>query len=344
MQRQDILLAWWRILSGYRPALSIELTKECPLSCPGCYAFSPQHLAGESITSVADSAGTKLVDDVLSLIEEKKPLVVYFVGGEPLVRFRELDEILPRVTAMGIEARVVTSAVRPIPSGWAELDKLRVVVSIDGLQPEHDARRKPATYARILKHIDGHVVNVHCTITSQMMRREGYLDEFVAFWSARDDIGAIEMSMFTPQVGETSVEILTRSMRESAADSLRRLKLTYPKLLVNDRILDAFLSPPASPSECIFARVTECVSPDLETVVEPCQLGGTPDCSNCGCLGSMGLHAVGQYELAGRVRLEALFGISERVGRKVSRLRSMGSRRRDREGEPAPAGVPGSSS
>lgn len=340
MQSKDVLLAWWRILSGYRPALSIELTKECPLSCPGCYAFSPEHLAGEPITSVADSSGSELVDGVLSLIETKKPLIVYFVGGEPLVRFRELNEILPRVTGKGIEARVVTSAVRPIPKEWAQLDGLRVVVSIDGLQPEHDVRRKPATYARILKHIEGHTVNVHCTVTSQMTQRHDYLDEFVDYWGSRDDIGAIEMSLFTPQIGETSSEILTRSMRERAAETLRRLKPTYPKLRVNDRILAAYLDPPASPSKCIFARVTECVSPDLETVVEPCQFGGTPDCSNCGCLGSMGMHAVGQYTLPGGVRLGTLFQASERVGRAVARLRSQ-KRPQARDAMPAAASLPG---
>jgi hypothetical protein len=33
------------------------------------------------------------------------------------------------------------------------MKRLQVCVSIDGLQPEHDARRAPATYDRILKHI-----------------------------------------------------------------------------------------------------------------------------------------------------------------------------------------------
>jgi MoaA/NifB/PqqE/SkfB family radical SAM enzyme len=322
LKTNDVLSAWWRILSGYRPALSIEITKECPLSCPGCYAFSPEHLDGVPLTSVADSAGSELVESVLSLIEEKRPLVVYFVGGEPLVRFRELNEILPRVTAQGIEARVVTSAVRPIPVEWAGLDKLHVVVSIDGLQPEHDARRKPATYERILKHIRGHQIVVHCTITSQTMQRPGYLDEFVEFWGGREDVRGIEISLFTPQVGETSPEILTREMRERAVETLRRLEPMQPKLVVNERILDAYLNPPSNPSECIFARITECVSPDLETVVEPCQFGGTPDCSNCGCLGSVAMHAVGEYRLPVGVSLGSLFQISDKVGRAARRLRS----------------------
>jgi hypothetical protein len=39
------------------------------------------------------------------------------------------------------------------------------VGSIDGLQPEHDERRRLATYDRNLKHIQGHHIMVHCTVT-----------------------------------------------------------------------------------------------------------------------------------------------------------------------------------
>ena len=28
--------------------LSIEITRECPLSCPGCYAYGDSHLGGET--------------------------------------------------------------------------------------------------------------------------------------------------------------------------------------------------------------------------------------------------------------------------------------------------------
>ena len=77
----------------------------------------------------------------------------------------------------------MTSAVRPIPIEWAPLRRLQIVVSIDGLQPEHDVRRTPATYDRILKHIEGHQITVHCTVTRQQVRRDGYLEEFVRFWS-----------------------------------------------------------------------------------------------------------------------------------------------------------------
>jgi MoaA/NifB/PqqE/SkfB family radical SAM enzyme len=329
MEASDVVRAWGRILTGYPTALSIEITKECPLSCPGCYAFQPEHLGGISLTSVSDFKGDTLVEKVIALVSERRPLVVYFVGGEPLVRYRELSAILPRLAEKKVHARVVTSAVRPIPLEWSGSERLGVVVSVDGLQPEHDRRRKPATYDRILKHIEGHRIIVHCTVTSQMMKRDSYLEEFVHFWSARSEVKGIEVSFFTPQVGEESPEILTPEMRGNAVAALRSLAPRYKKLVLNDYILNAYLNPPRSPSECIFATVTECRSPDLETVVSPCQFGGNPKCSECGCLGSIGLHAVGERRLPIGVKLGNLFKVSNRVG-----LWARAARERRRQGAP----------
>lgn len=328
MKATDVVRSWGRILTGYPTALSIEVTKECPLSCPGCYAFQPEHLGGVSLTSVTDFKGDDLVEKVLALVDEKRPLVVYFVGGEPLVRFRELSAIFPRLEERKVHARVVTSAVRPIPPEWRRSKFLGVVVSIDGLQKEHDARRKPATYDRILKHIEGHQIVVHCTVTSQMMKRDSYIEEFVEFWSGRPEVRGIEVSFFTPQVGEVAEEILTAEMRRKAVAILSALATRYRKLMLNPYILDAYLSPPRNPSECIFASVTECFSPDLETVVTPCQFGGNPNCSECGCLGSIGLHAVGERRLPIGVKLGTLFKGSQRVGRLARSFREGRERRR----------------
>lgn len=325
MQTVDVLRSWSRILNGYRPSLSIEITTRCPLSCPGCYAYQPEHLAGTPLESLSDYEGDDLVEGVLDLIDRERPLVVHLVGGEPLVRYRELSRLLPRICARGIHVEVVTSAVRRIPAEWKELELLTVVVSIDGLQPEHDARRKPATYERILRHIEGHRIYVHCTITSQMTGREGYLEEFVRFWSAREEVAQIRFSFFTPQVGETSVEIPTPEMRAQAVEELDRLRGEFPKVLVSPGMLAAYLDPPRSPAECIFARVTRCVSADLETAVTPCQFGGTPDCARCGCVASVGLHALGRHRLPGGVRVGALFDASHRVGRIARRARGIGA-------------------
>src|SRR5579862_5028487 len=166
MKKSEVIHAWGRILSGRAPSLSIEITKECPLRCPGCYAFDTAHLGGAAtLRQLADFKGDELVKRVLAVVDEHKPLHVSLVGGDPLVRYRELDVLLPQLESRGVHTQVVTSAFRPIPGAWMKLKKLNVVISVDGLQPEHDARRKPATYDRILANIKDILVTIHCTIT-----------------------------------------------------------------------------------------------------------------------------------------------------------------------------------
>src|SRR5436305_6728134 len=133
----ELMAGWGHILSGRAPMLSIEITRECPLRCPGCYAYGDSHLGGETtLRELRDLRGDSLVDGVLGLVGRHKPLQVSLVGGEPLMRIRELDQILPALSAMGVYTMVVTSAVIPIPEHWMTIDKVLVAVSVDGL-PEH---------------------------------------------------------------------------------------------------------------------------------------------------------------------------------------------------------------
>jgi hypothetical protein len=46
MNTGRFLAAWGRILTGTAPMMSIEMTRECPLRCPGCYAYDDHHLGG----------------------------------------------------------------------------------------------------------------------------------------------------------------------------------------------------------------------------------------------------------------------------------------------------------
>jgi MoaA/NifB/PqqE/SkfB family radical SAM enzyme len=319
---EGIIRAWGKILVGQRPNLSIEITRECPLRCPGCYAYGDEHLGGGvTLRDVRDLKGQALIDGVLRLVDQHQPLHLSIVGGEPLVRFRELNTILPRLAARGVYTQLVTSAVRPIPAEWADLRRLQLVVSIDGLQPEHDERRKPATYARILEHIAGHSVTVHCTVTRQQVRRPGYLEDFVRLWSENPHTEHIWVSLYTPQVGELSAERLTREDRAAVVNALLQLRRRYPKLWMPEALIKVYADPPGSPDQCIFSRTTECVSADFQTRITPCQFGGRPDCEQCGCIASAGLEAVGRHRLGGYIPVGAIFTASLEVGRSVRTLR-----------------------
>ena len=180
MKTSEVVSAWGKILKGEPPSLSIEITRECPLHCPGCYAYDDAHLGGgATLRSLNDRKGQELIDGVLELVDRIRPLHLSIVGGDPLVRYRELETMIPQLIQRGIHVQVVTSAFRTLAPAWADMAHLNVVVSIDGLQPEHDVRRAPATYDRIIKNIAGQQVTIHCTVTGQMMKRPGYLREFL---------------------------------------------------------------------------------------------------------------------------------------------------------------------
>ncbi len=316
MQTSEILQAWGKILKGEAPTLSIEITRECPLRCPGCYAYEPEHLGGGiTLRELSDKKGDDLVNGVLAIVDKYKPLHLSIVGGDPLVRYRELNQLVPLLMDRGIHVQIVTSAFRTFPIEWNKYPRLSVSVSIDGLPAEHDARRAPATYERILKNIEGRSVTIHCTITSQIAR-PGYLEDFLKFWTPRPEIKKVWFSLFTPQKGDKLPEILSPDQRADVIAQLMSLRRIYPKLDMAPELIQQFAKPPSSPDDCIFAQTTATISADLRTKITPCQFGGTPDCSQCGCIASMGLAAIADHKLGGILRIKPIFDASIWLGKR----------------------------
>lgn len=323
MKNSEVLRAWGKILTGRAPSLSIEITKECPLRCPGCYAFDAAHLGGSTrLRELSDFKGDELVRKVLAVVDEHRPLHVSLVGGDPLVRYREVEQLIPELDRRGIHTQIVTSAFREIPAEWKRWKKLNIVVSIDGLAAEHDIRRKPATYERILKTTENARVTIHCTITSQIAGRTGYLDEFLAFWSGQAQAEKVWFSIFTPQRGASDMEVLSPAQRAMVVTELRTLVRKYRKLEMPEGLIRELERPPSNPADCIFARTTATVSADLRTRITPCQFGGDPDCAQCGCIASMALAAVGHHPVLGALTAGHLFRASDRLGKALRGVRS----------------------
>jgi len=322
VRTSEIIQAWGKILKGESPSLSIEITRECPLKCPGCYAYDDAHLGGgKTLRDLHDRRGQSLVDGVLEVVDRLKPLHLSIVGGDPLVRFRELELLIPPLLGRGIHLQIVTSAFRTMGPTWADLERLQVVVSIDGLQPEHDVRRAPATYDRILRNIEGQRITVHCTVTGQMMKRPGYLAEFLEFWTPRPEVKKVWFSLFTPQVGDQMPEMLSSEERARAIADMTQLRKQYSKLDMPEVLIRQFASPPHSPEDCVFALTTQTLSADLETKITPCQFGGNPDCASCGCVASMGLAAVAAHKLGGILSVGTIFKASHNIGRNRAKSR-----------------------
>jgi len=308
-------------LRGKLPLLSIEITSECPLSCPGCYAYGDRHLGGGvTLTQLSDSRGETLVQGILRLVDEHDPVQLSLVGGEPLMRHRELSKLLPILSARGIYTMVVTSGVIPIPAEWTLLPRITVAISVDGLPEHHDERRKPATYERILRNIAGRRVYIHWTAVREHVRELAYAERYLKFWSARPEVHRIWMSVYTPQRGEQSAERLTRKDRERLAEAIPALARKYPKFLIKSGMAGAILEPPSSPEQCTFARVSANYTADLRTRVKPCVFGGDPDCSECGCAISSALHWI-MNEKAGPIAGRQVLNASLRIGAAVAKLK-----------------------
>jgi hypothetical protein len=153
-----------------------------------------------------------------------------------------------------------------------------------------------------------------------MTGRPGYFEEFLSFWSSQPAVKTLWFSLFTPQVGAQDEEILSPQEREEVLNELATLRRRYPKVYLPKKVIQGFRHPPQSPDECMFARTTLSLTADLKNRITPCQFGGTPDCSQCGCMASAGLKAVGDYRVAGRVPIMSLYDLSDRLGKKVGRM------------------------
>jgi hypothetical protein len=152
-----------------------------------------------------------------------------------------------------------------------------------------------------------------------MMSRPGYLREFLEFWAPRDEIRKVWFSLFTPQIGDKLDEILEPAQRARAISDMLVLRGIFPKLDMPEGLIHQFVKPPSGPEECVFALTTRVLSADLKTRVVPCQFGGNPDCSSCGCIASMGLAAVAAHKLGGFIPVGAIFKASVRIGRARAR-------------------------
>ena len=283
------------------PSLSIEITRECPLRCPGCYAYGDEHLGGDvTLRQVTDYKGQELVDRFMahrrrstSRFTSRSSAASRSCGTASCSRFCRSWR-----TAASTR-QLVTSAVRPIPAELATIPRLQIVVSIDGLQPEHDVRRTPATYDRILKHIDGSpghgALHGHAPAGAARRLPRGVR---AASGPPIHERRQIWVSLYTPQVGEVADEILQPEDRERVVAALMTLRHEYPKLQMPEGLIKVYANPPQSPDECIFAQTTTCISADFERRITPCQFGGTPDCSQCGCIASAGLAAVARASAA----------------------------------------------
>ena len=75
----------------------------------------------------------------------------------------------------------------------------------------------------------------------------------------------IWVSLYTPQLGEQSPEMLGPQDRKAIARELPALAQKYPKLLMSEGIARTILRPPSNPDDCLFSKMSANYSADLKS-------------------------------------------------------------------------------
>ncbi|MCU1224514.1 MAG: Radical domain protein [Edaphobacter sp.] len=102
MKKSEVLQAWSSILAGIIPSLSIEITKEFPLRCPGCYAFDPAHLGSDiQLRQFSDYKSEELFQNELALVDCYKPAGHLFFASQCIGKlWRQITKLAsPKVKA-----------------------------------------------------------------------------------------------------------------------------------------------------------------------------------------------------------------------------------------------------
>jgi uncharacterized protein len=129
-------------------ALCLHICHDCNLSCG--YCFASQGTFGGRRVHMSDKVGKKAVDFLIENSGGKKNLEIDFFGGEPLMNFSVVKEIVRYAHAAAKKAdkhfkfTITTNALLLSDDVIKYLDKQmdNVVISIDGRKAVHDKNRK----------------------------------------------------------------------------------------------------------------------------------------------------------------------------------------------------------
>ncbi|MBK7859845.1 MAG: radical SAM protein [Archangiaceae bacterium] len=244
---------------------TFDLSEACPLRCAHCYFFAhppePGALALETYLA-----------RLVRLRDAYRLTTALWLGGEPLLK----PELLVRAAGLFSRNAVVTSGLLPVPD---DLDA-SLLVSIEGLEPEHDRLRGRGTYRRVLRRLPqlrerGFAVQL--TLTALTLAAIDGLPQLVAETGAT----GVLVGFFTG--GEPSPFAVSGPSRSRAVDRLLELKRTEPGLVLNPTAsLELLRRRGSLAAQCPYR------SRDLAFDVRlhrkaPCTYGAAADCATCGC-------------------------------------------------------------
>jgi uncharacterized protein len=150
---------------GYLNNFYLYITLRCPLKCSHCYLYTDAEAGGKD-ESKDTGKDEMAVEHIETLIQEAKTVgfrQVIILGGEPLFHFdcHKLLESLQETRKWASPMNLVLRTNFALSFSRDMLIKIsnafdQVVVSVDGSEQTHDARRGEGTYRRVVDNLNAY--------------------------------------------------------------------------------------------------------------------------------------------------------------------------------------------
>lgn len=264
------------------PSAIVNVTNHCNLSCAHCFVFRDGN-PNEASRSIREGMSDEEILETLRLLRDRHGIVsMLWMGGEPLLKPRLLEQGLPLFRRNTI---TTNGTVPLIDFGPGVL----YVVSLDGPEDLNDRIRGAGVFRRVIRTLsripDGFAspVQVQACVTRRNQLRLEELVEAVRATRAR----WMTFSFYVPRSGDLGEDAWSSNEERAAAvRDVMRLKGSYPGFVRNSsRSLELML-----PEHC--KQVTDAcpakqhVLPlylEHDHFTTPfCCYGNDVDCDRCG--------------------------------------------------------------
>lgn len=244
---------------------TFDVSADCPLRCAHCY-FYAQPAPPASLPAEA------YLQRLVRLRDGHRLTTALWVGGEPLTR----PELLVRAARLFSRNAVATSGLLPVPD---ELDA-GLLVSIDGLEPEHDRLRGRGAWRRTLRALERlrpRPFALQLTLTALTLSAIDSLPQLVAETGA----AGVLVGFYT---GAASSPLApSAATRARAVERLLGVKARAPGVVLNSEAsLDLLGRRSGIHATCPY-RNGELAFDALLKRKRPCTYGAAADCESCGC-------------------------------------------------------------
>ena len=134
---------------------------------------------GVTLRDLHDRKGQELIDGVLEVVDRLRPLHLSLLSeATRLSGIASSKLMIPAIASIGeFTSRLSPARSGPLRRVGRHSLTMNVVVSIDGLQPEHDVATRTGDLRSNPENIAGQKITIHCTITGQMMKHPRLFEE-----------------------------------------------------------------------------------------------------------------------------------------------------------------------